>query len=177
MYRTKALFAAVALAGPGVAQAAEPPCLTPTEFSGLAGYALPSVISGTTKRCSQTLDPTAFLNTQGAALSTRYAANRQATWPQAKAAFLKLSAGQKDVGDVFSKMPDKSLEDMLDVILEGMVSQEISPDKCPTIDKFIRLLSPLPAENTAQLITMTVGLVSDSRKEPARLGKITICKS
>ena len=47
--------AALALAMvPGLAQAAEPPCLSPREFAALANYALPSVITGTASRCAAT---------------------------------------------------------------------------------------------------------------------------
>lgn len=167
--------AALLLLVPGVAEAAEPPCLTKSEFSSLAGYALPSVISGTTKRCSATLGPEAYLAQDGAQLAERYAVRKTSAWPDAKAAFLKLSA-EKDAKtrDVFRKLSDDSLQEMLDVILEGMVSQEIPLEKCGTIDEFVRLLSPLPPENTAELIALTVGLAADSK--PAKVGKLTVCQ-
>lgn len=168
--------AAILLLVPGLAQAAEPPCLTKTEFSSLTGYALPSIISGTTKRCSTTLGPQAYLTMDGARLAKRYAARKASAWPGAKAAFVKLSAEKDEkTKDVFRKLSDDSLQEMLDVILEGMVSQEIPLEKCGTIDEFVRLLSPLPPENTVELIALTVGLAADSR--PAKVGKLTICQS
>ena len=171
------LAAAVLALAPGLAQAAQPPCLTPAEFSSLAGYALPSVINGTTKRCAQSLAPSAYLRSSGAGLASRYAARKGPNWPGAKAAFLKLSADtNRDANQVLTSLPDESLQGMLDAILEGMVSQEIPLERCSTIDRFIRLLAPLPPENTAELIALTVGLASKSEKT-SKVGKLQICTS
>lgn len=168
-------LAAVLMAVPGIAQAAEPACLTTAEFSSLAGYAMPSVIGGTTKRCTQALGPKAFLPANGSKLAERYAANKASAWPGAKAAFLKLSADKdKQVNDVFTKLPDDTLQEMLDVILEGMVSQEIPLEKCGTIDDFARLLAPLPAQNTAELVALLASLASSDK--PAKVGKISLCQ-
>lgn len=176
--RIPGFLAAAGLAlTPGVAQAAEPPCLTPAEFTSLAGYALPSVIKGTSKRCAQTLPPRAYLTTSGETLANRYASRKTQTWPGAKAAFLKMSADtSKDANEIFRTMPDEALQGMLDAILEGMVSQEIPLDRCATIDNVIRLLAPLPPQNTAELIALTVGLASKSEKT-SKVGKLQICTS
>ena len=149
---------------PGVARAAEPACLSPAEFSSLAGYALPSVISGTSQRCSATLAPDAYLSKNGKALASRYAARKDASWPGAKAAFLKLSSGKNpDAAKLLGGVPDDSLQQMLDAVMEGMASQQIPVERCDTIDKFVRLLAPLPPENTAELIGLTVGLASKAK--------------
>ena len=174
MRKSMSLVAGLALFIPGLARAAEPPCLSPQEFSSLAGYALPSVIKGTSKRCAATLGPDAFLTANGSQLIQRYAARKDASWPGAKAAFQKLSASSNDKANkVLTDMPDDSLKTVLDVILEGMVSQEIPIKDCSTIDGFVRLLSPLPAENMAELIALTVGLASKGEKP--KLGKISVC--
>ena len=75
------LMAAVLVAAPGVAQAAEPPCLTAREFTDLSSYALPSIITGTAQRCSAALGPSAFLKRSGGALASRYSAAKPAAWP------------------------------------------------------------------------------------------------
>ena len=72
--RLPAMLAAVALAAlPIAAQAAEPPCLTPSEFTALSNYALPSVINGTSERCATVLPGDAWLKRNGAQLAARYA--------------------------------------------------------------------------------------------------------
>ena len=174
MRRVPALAALFLAVLPGLAQAAEPPCLTQAEFASLAGYAMPSVINGTAQRCAATLAPEAFLRKSGRELSSRYAARKGAEWPGAKAAFLKLSsATNADANRLFRDMPDASLQQVVDAMLEGMVSQQIPVERCTAIDRVVGLLSPLPPENTAELIAIAIGLGAKSGS--AKLGKIAVC--
>lgn len=158
---------------PGVAQAAQP-CLTPAEASSLAAYALPAAISGTTKRCAPTLSATAFLPKGGAELASRYAARKLQNWPSAKAAFFKIG-GKDDSAKMLATMPDASLQQMIDAIIEGMVAQEIPTARCAEIDRVVGLLAPLPAQNTADLIAFLLGIAGKSGE--AESGKFAICKS
>jgi hypothetical protein len=161
---------------PTVAKAAEPPCLSAAEFTSLAEYALPSVLSGTTQRCSTTLAPDAYLRRSGAQLIQRYAQRKPAAWPGAKAAFLKLSTTTNaDANRLISTMPDATLQQMLDSLMEGLVSQHVPLERCETIDRVIGLLAPLPPGNTAELIALAVGLGAKSGR--AKVGAISICQA
>lgn len=168
------IFVAAALAGqPALAQAQQAPCITPQQASSLAGYALPSVISGTTKRCDSSLSSKSFLKTNGSALAARYAARKAETWPEARAAFLAMSKGKDDASKIFSQLPDSSLREMVDVVLEGMITQEIPVGECSKIDNFVRLLAPLPPENTAELVALLVSMGTANKVKP---GKLAVCK-
>lgn len=172
--RKPALFAALLLAvAPGLAQAAEPPCLSAGEFASLAGYTMPSIISGTTQRCATALAPGAYLRSSGGELSARYARRKAGEWPGARAAFLKFAASSPETARVFQAMPDESLQKVVDAMVEGMVSQQIPLERCTAIDRIVRLLSPLPPENTAELIAITVGL--GAKSGGGKLGKIGVC--
>lgn len=160
---------------PGVAQAQSSACLTAKEFSSLAAYALPSAISGATKRCGPSLNASSFLKAEGQTLANRYASHKTTNWPDAKAAFFKISGDKKQTVDILRSLPDDSLREMIDVILEGMVSQEIPLEKCGTIDSYVRLLAPLPPENTSELIALTISL-STANPSP-KMAKLNICKS
>jgi hypothetical protein len=174
MPRIAVFFAAVAAIVPGVAAAAEPPCLTATEFADLSQYALPSIITGTAQRCSAALPADAYLKRSGANLAARYAAGKPAAWPGAKAAFIKLSRGiDASALGLFQSLPDDKLRPMVDTLVEGMIGQQVQPASCGTIDKAVRLLSPLPAEHTAELIALAVGL--GSRAGGGKVGKIALC--
>lgn len=176
MRRFSVFVAALLAAAPGIANAAERPCLTSAEFASLASYSLPSIISGTGQRCAVALGPSAWLPANGDELIARYARNKSGAWPGAKAAFLKLSSnGNEEANKLFRDMPDASLQQILDATMEGMISQNIPLERCDTIDQVIRLLSPLPPENTAELIGLAVGLGSKTR-DP-KVGKINICRS
>ena len=162
------------IAVPGVVHAAEPPCLTAREFTDLSSYALPSIITGTAQRCSATLGPGAFLKRDANALASRYGAAKPAAWPGAKQAFLKLSGGtNSDAANLFKALPDNKLQPMVDTLVEGLIAQQVPPERCRTIDTAIRLLAPLPPQNTAELIALAVGL--GSRSGGGKLGKLTIC--
>lgn len=168
-------FLALALAAvPGVVQAAEPPCLTAREFTDLSSYALPSIITGTAERCSAALGPSAFLKRDGSALAARYAAAKPAAWPGAKNAFLKLSGGtNSDAVNLFRSLPDDKLRPLVDTLVEGLIAQQVPAERCRTIDTAVRLLAPLPPQNTAELVALAVGL--GSRGGGGKLGKLTIC--
>jgi hypothetical protein len=174
MRKAVQLIALALIAAPGVAQAAEPPCLTAREFTDLSSYALPSIITGTAERCSASLGPNAFLKRDGGALASRYAAAKPAAWPGAKSAFFKLSGGaNSDAASLFRNMPDNKLQPMVDSLVEGLIAQQVPAERCRTIDTAVRLLSPLPPQNTAELIALAVGL--GSRGGGGKLGKLTLC--
>lgn len=179
LFVTAAAMAITAL--PGMAMAAqaapEPPCLSAGEFTSLASYALPSVISGTTARCSTALPADAWLRRNGTQLAARYAASKTDSWPGAKAAFLKLGAGStnKEAGDLMASLPDQTLQPLVDGMIEGMINQKLPAERCGTIDRLVRLLAPLPPENTAELIALAVGL--GSRTGGGRMGPIAVCKA
>lgn len=171
------LCSAMLLAAPQVAAAqAGAPCLTAREFTALSTYALPSVIAGTTRACATTLPASAYLRRSGVELAQRYAAGKPKAWPEAKAAFLKM-ASAKDQGSaqLFATMPDDALQQIADAAFAGIVTGQVKPDSCATIDRVVSLLAPLPAENTAELIALAAGL--GSRAGQPKLGALTICKA
>jgi hypothetical protein len=176
MRRFTTITAALLAIAPTVAAAAEPPCLSPAEFTALAEYALPSIITGTSQRCGSALAPGAYLPREGAELAQRYAQRKPAAWPGAKAAFLKLSASTNaDANNVIRSLPDASLQQMLGSLMEGMVAQQVPLDRCGTLDRVIGLLAPLPAQNTAELIALTVGLGAKAGR--AKVGAVSVCET
>ena len=112
----------------------------------------------------------------GASLASRYATGKQLAWPGAKAAFLKLTSGAgPDAADMLKAMPDQSIQQIVDSFVKGKVTQDIPVERCGTIDRLLRLLSPLPPESTAEIIGLAVGL--GSKAGAPHLGKIGICKA
>jgi hypothetical protein len=176
------LAAALLAVVPGFAHAAAPNCLTTGEFSSLAQFTLPSVITGATQRCAQALPGDAFLRRQGAALASRYGEGRAASWPQAKAAFLKLSASEKnDAASLIRAMSDQSLQQMLLGMVEGLVTSQLPLERCATADRIVALLAPLPLSNTAGLIALLVELGTarkdDTAGKSGKVGSLSICRA
>ncbi len=164
---------------PGIASAQQS-CLTKAEAHSLFGYALPQVISGTSKRCAQVLPSDSFLRSHGAELVTRYSAQKARYWPEAKAAFLKLGQSKDaQVGQFARNLPDESLQPLVDITVEGLVSQELPLKSCDKVDLALDLLSPLPPENTASLIALLIEATSkadDVAPGKTKLGGFSLCK-
>lgn len=171
----RSLAAIALLLSPIAAQAAEPPCLTPAEFTALSNYALPSIITGTAERCAASLPADAWLRRNGNQLAARYAVGKPAAWPTAKAAFFKIggATANADAANLLRTLPDSSLQPMLDGLISGMVGQQVPPERCGVIDRLVRLLAPLPPENTAELIAVAAGL--GARSGRAKVGNFRIC--
>ena len=168
---------AIAIApAPGVAQAAEP-CLTAAEFSSLATYGLPSIIKGVSERCGPTLRAGGWLPRNAAQLAARYGQAKPAAWPGARAAFFKFSgsggAGGRELSGAFRNLPDENLQPIVDGLIEGLISQQVPLERCSTLDRVISLVSPLPPQNTAELIALTAGLASKSGGSLA--SKLKLC--
>jgi hypothetical protein len=170
---------------PQIASAAQPVCLGKAEARSLLTYALPQVINGTRKRCETVLPADAYLRQHGGALAERYGAQKARYWPEAKAAFLKLSSAKDpQLGQFARNLPDESMQPLVDLAVEGMISQSIRPESCNEIDLAIDLLSPLPPENTAGLIALFVEAGAEAGRRAGRvsgeqpsLGGFTICES
>lgn len=166
--RTAALLLAMV---PCTAMAAQPICLSKTEATSLIAYALPQAINGTAKRCAASLPADAFLRSSRApALASRYAGQKARYWPKAKPAVLKALGSQ---GNAIAGLPDDTLQQLADTFVEGFVAQRIAPKSCKQLDLAIDLLSPLPPENTAGLIALTMDVAGSA--DP-KLGSVSLCK-
>lgn len=174
MRLSKIVFAAasgLALMQAQAAQASQ--CVTEDEMSGIVGYALPSVLDGAMKSCKPHLSPTGYFATKGPDILARYAARKDANWPAAKAAFIKLGAEKDDkLTATLSALPDQALQPFAEAMVTEMVGAEIKPGQCVAIERGVRLLSPLPPENTAELVTFIVGMAD----KPGKKSGFTLCQ-
>ncbi|WP_157083187.1 hypothetical protein [Novosphingobium lentum] len=164
--------AIAALVQTQAAQAAA--CLTETELTGMAAYAMPSVLDGAMASCKPHLAANGYFATQGPALVARYAARKDAAWPAAKAAFLKIgSAKDAKMTDTVKALPDNALQPFVEAMVAQMVGSGIKPDQCQAIERASRILAPLPPENTAELVAFIVA-VADKPK-PGKTADIPLC--
>jgi len=180
MRSLRSLSAVAALAGLFAGEVAQAqvqagPCLSEQEVGSLVTYALPVVMDSAIKACAPTLSPQGYFATQGTALVQRYAVRKPGAWPLAKAALLKLGNGDKNdkMGDMITKLPDQALQPFAEGMVAQMVAEGIKPDQCAAIERATRLLSPLPPENTADLLTFV--LVLSEKPKPGKKSKLPIC--
>ena len=171
--------AAVLLSAPQIAAAADAPCLTAKEATAVAAYAMPSVIAGTTQRCGAVLGKDSWISKNGTGLSKRYAERKAAVWPEAKAALLKMTGGAAGSGDVvldtLKSMPDETVQQIADSMVTAAVAERVPANRCFVVDRFLSLIAPLPPESTAELVALTLGVVSQGEKP--KIGKLALCKA
>ncbi len=165
-----AMLSLVASSSPALAA---PVCIARAELQPLVRYALPSVIEGGRQRCQATLPRDAFLRTDAIAMVQRYRNDSLAVWPAAKAAFLRISAAGKDADMLIAAMPDAAMQSTVDTLVQGLVVAQLPSNRCDEIDRLARDVAPLPARNTADLITLFIELYA--RGKGGKLGPFTIC--
>lgn len=173
--RISRIIAALAAFGAVLqAQAAAQACVTERELTSLVTFALPGLMDSTIKTCQPHLAANGFFATQGPTLLTRYAGGRNAAWPVAKAAMMKLG-GDKDVQtmDMVRSLPDQALQPFAEAMIAQVVSKNIKSDQCVAIERGARLLAPLPPENTAELITFIVSIVD--KPKPGKKADLSLC--
>lgn len=175
--RTAALaLALAAIPSATIAQAQQAPCLTAEEFTAVSTFALPGVIRGAAQRCQAVLPQQAFLRSQSETLAQRYSRGRDQAWPEAKAAFFKIGGGMDpQAAGLLKSMPDDTLKPFVESAVSTMVGQQLPTDRCKAVDRLVMLLSPLPAESTAEVISLAAGL--GARSGQAKVGKLSICKA
>lgn len=157
------------------AAAAQAPCLTEAEISGMVAFSMPAVLQGVMTSCKPHLSAQGFFAQQGPAMVQRYSADKDAAWPLAKTAFLKFGAEKDDkTMEQVANLPDDALKPFVEGMVQQMVSGEIKPASCAPIERATMLLEPLPAKNTASLVAFIVAMVSD---KPGGKSKVVVCKA
>jgi len=154
--------------------AAAQSCLTERELNGLVTFALPGLMDSTIRTCRPHLAPGGYFATQGPALLGRYAAGKDAAWPVARGALMKIGT-DKDAQtmDMVRKLPDNALQPFAEAMIAEMVAGKVKADQCVAIERGARLLAPLPPENTAELITFIVSLVD--KPKPGKKADLSLC--
>ncbi|MBX9662673.1 hypothetical protein [Novosphingobium sp.] len=152
-----------------LAAAQEPACLSEREVTSLVTYALPVVMDSTMKTCRPQLSPQGYFATQGSSLVQRYAARKSAAWPEARAALVKLGGNDDKLKDIVSSLSDEALQPFAEGMVAAVVTRGIKPGQCKAIERATRLLSPLPPENTAELVTFVL-VMADKPKVRGAVG-------
>jgi hypothetical protein len=161
-----ALWMGMAATTAQAATADDKPCLTPGEAQALITAVMPDVFQQIGRTCSSALPENATLRGGLPPLMARYRAPADLAWPQALAALGKL--GGKDVEGVDPRL----LRPMMGPMMASAIVENIKPSDCPTIDRAVQLLSPLPPANTAGLVVLFAELGKDKKDSP-----INICPS
>lgn len=143
-------------------------CLQPGQAEALITYVLPKAIEAAQSKCSSVLPAESSLMESDSDRLSEYQTASDAAWPKAKEAVSAIS-GDKLPADI----DDALLKPLTDSIFTGMISDEIKPKDCPTIDKIYSDLAPLPSSNIASL---TVTIIQAATKDDEN-SSLPICKA
>ena len=167
-------LAALALVALPTEAAAQDACLSAGELTALATFAMPSALDGVIASCAPQVGADAFLATQGPGMVAAYAARKDAAWPAARKAFFRIAESgkpeDKTVSQAMGSLPDAALQPFVEGMIGSMIGAKLKPEQCRTADKLMRLLAPLPPENTAELLSTIFELADADKKAKASAG-------
>ena len=175
-----AVTALASLACANVAAAQNANCLSEREVVSLVTYALPVVMDSAIKTCRAQLSPQGYFAMEGPALVQRYAARKGTAWPEAKAALLKIGGKDDKMKDMVASLSDEALQPFAEGMVAQLIAKGIKPGQCTAIERATRLLSPLPPENTAELLTFVIVLAEKPKAGATgtpRKSDLPICPS
>ncbi len=142
--------------------AAQAPCLSTTDAESIALVAMPDIIRDAGRVCA-TLPATSLLRRQSSDFLAKYDREADRAWPAARTAIAKLS----DPAVELLLLSDYA-RPMLTSIFAPQITGRIQPADCPTLDRLVTLLEPLPARNTAGIVVATLQYLKSEKNKGKR---------
>lgn len=164
MRRWSALAAALAsvalIAAP--AAAAQDRCLSSADAESIALVAMPEIIRDAGRVCAA-LPASSLLRRTDSPLLQKYDREADRAWPAARTAIAKLS----DPAVELLLLSDYA-RPMLTSLFAPQITGRIQPGDCPTLDRLVTLLEPLPARNTAGIVVATLRYLKAEKNKGKR---------
>lgn len=154
------------------AAAAQTPCLTTSDAEAIALVAMPDIIRETGRVCTA-LPAASLVRRPSSTFLARYETAADAAWPAARAAIVKLSDPAVDM-----LLQSDYARPLLTSLLAPQIVGRVQPADCPTIDRLVTLLEPLPARNTAGIIVATLQYLKTRKargKQVAAVPDLPVC--
>jgi hypothetical protein len=169
-----ALWAGLGASSAEAAQAmATPPCVSGPEATSLLLALAPDAIKAVGTACAQQLPPTSLLRQTSGPFIAKYQAEADASWPLAQSAIGKISgAGDKDMQAILGS---DMMRPMLAAMIVPMIAKAIKPKDCAAVDHIVTLLEPLPAHNSAELVTTVLQLSAADKAAKGEKQGLPIC--
>ena len=142
---------------PQLAAAQTAPCLTGAEAQAVTLVAMPAIVRDAGRVCAA-LPATSLLRRPNSAFLTKYDAAADRAWPAAREAIGKLA----DPRMALLLMSDYA-RPMLTSIVAPQITGRLQPADCPTLDRLVTLLEPLPPANTAGIVVATLQYLKAER--------------
>lgn len=151
--RTGAFALALGAATSAAAQAPARACVTAAEAESLVLAVAPDLIQQTGVACATALPATALVRQTDSRLLSRYRAEADAAWGRASGALNKLVPPEAQ-----GLLQSGTARVLLAALLAPSVTGKIKPADCPSIERIVNLLEPLPPRNAAALLITVIQL-------------------
>lgn len=163
-FQAGTLAALMAMASGAQAQTQRQNCVTQAEAEALVLYVAPDLIRQTGQRCAAVLPAGALLRQPASPMLTKFEAEAQPAWPQARQALLKIAGSQA------SQVLDSAFaQPFIGSLVAPLVTGNLKDGDCTTVDRALTLLQPLPARNTAALLVLFAQADAASARPVMRL--------
>lgn len=150
-----------AIASPAQAQRN---CVTPAEAEALTLVALPEVILEAGRVCGPSLPATSLLRRPTGAFIAKFQAEADRAWPAARTAIAKV------VDPSAAPLLESGYaRPLLTSLIVPQLLGRVEARDCSTIDRLVRLLSPLPPRNVAGVVVTTLGWLKAERARGKRV--------
>jgi hypothetical protein len=136
--------------------------LDPAAVTAATRYSLPLLFDGYLTRCSGTLDPAGYANSNARKLRAKFSQGAADAWPAARTLVLEMAEGEAAGStDLIGNMPDDALRPFVDGLIPSMIAQEIELEQCEVIERVLELFDPMPADNLAGMVGLFTEFASD----------------
>lgn len=144
----KRLIVALALVAMPVEAMAQAPCLTPPEAEAITLVALPDIIRETGRVCT-TLPPASVI--RRGSFVAKFQGDADRAWPAARAAIAKLADPRVEM-----LLLSDYARPLVTSLIAPQIVGRVQASDCPTIDRIVTLLEPLPPRNVAGIVVATL---------------------
>lgn len=155
------LAAAAMSVQPALAQTTD--CISMDEMGAGARFLMPVLVQGVASKCVPVLGPGSYLATTSEVLTQRFA---PLDGDDAKLAAL---IEKVDKDGAMKGLDIPTIKAVSRVKIPEAVIRDLKPNSCPTIDKILALLDPLPSENMISIVTLIAREVETDNKRKAAL--------
>ena len=145
-----------------VAAPAQAQCLTGAEAEAITQVALPEIIRDAGRVCAA-LPAGSLLRRPSGGFLAKYDAEADRAWPAARTALGKLTDPQ-----LAPLLQSDFARPLVTSLVAPQVTGRLQASDCPTLDRLVTLLEPLPARNTAGIVVATLQYLKAERAKGNR---------
>lgn len=139
-----------------------PPCLEKPELRGMIAYFLPNVLREVSTNCTPHLPAESYLRTGLSRTIEELEGAKAASWPVAKAAFLKL--GDPKDSKKMAALRDSELRPIVDGVMTEKIKIPVTASTCGEVNDIAETLAPLSPSQTVDLIAAIFGAAGRNAK-------------